>query len=128
MKRRAEDSKFSSGRRVEARVLLLDESGREVDAAGNLVQWRADAQQIKTLAANVAVAHAQKKRENPYLSHRTQQPAVGAGEASVADGAAAVEFEDPRLAHLTASRGSKAKKSFQFVEAGAWCTRVAGPK
>jgi hypothetical protein len=88
--------------------LLLDEQGREIDEHGNLVKWQDDSKQIKTLVANVAVVHAQKKKENPYLLHK--QPQVGSETPAV--------YEDPRLAHLAASRDSKAKKAFQFVEAG----------
>ena len=98
---------------VAYRPLLLDDQGREIDEQGNLVKWQADTLQIKTLAANVAVANAMKKKENPYLAHRqAPNPAVLSGDSP------APLFEDPRLAHLVGTRESKAKKAFQFIEAG----------
>ena len=92
------------------RPLLLDEQGREIDELGNLVKPQ-DKAQIKTIAANVAVAHAQRKRENPYLAHR-QAPVA------VSDHSTRAVLVDPRLEHLSASRDSRAKKAFQFVEPG----------
>ena len=93
------------------RPLLLDEQGREIDESGNLVEPQ-DRAQIKTLAANVAVAHAQRKRENPYLAHR-QPPSAPTTTPSD-------PLVDPRLQHLAASRDSRAKKAFQFVEPGSF--------
>jgi hypothetical protein len=43
-------------------------------------------QRVKTLAANVAIEAAQKKKENPYLAHKTVVP----GTASVVPGLASV--------------------------------------
>ena len=95
------------------RPLLLDAQGREIDENGNLVKPQ-DRAQIKTLAANVAVAHAQKKRENPYLAHRQAPMAPMA----TTDPTTRTVLVDPRLEHLSASRDSRAKKAFQFVEPG----------
>ena len=77
--------------------------------------------QVKTLAANVAVGQARRKKENPYLSHRgaAHQPkgeegndgAAGAGGAT-----ASVLTQDERL--KTSSREGRAKRTFNFVEAG----------
>jgi hypothetical protein len=79
------------------------------------VNWQESTQQIKTLAANVAVANAQKKKENPYLSHRQPQAAV------VVTGLGPVQdFVDERLGHLAATRDSRARKAFQFIEAGTY--------
>lgn len=85
------------------RALVLDSQGREVDERGNVI--KPDVQQIKTLAANVAVASAAKKKENPYLSHR-HADALTAGEAVV----------DERLP--SHSREAKARKALHFVEPG----------
>lgn len=54
--------------------------GREIDE-----QLKMD-QRVKTLAANVAIEAAQKKKENPYLAHKTVVP----GTASVVPGLASV--------------------------------------
>ena len=105
----AKSSGYLDRKKTLIRPLLLDEQGREVDENGNLVKPQ-DRAQIKTLAANVAVAHAQRKRENPYLAHR--QLAVRPSEAD------SPPLVDPRLEHLSASRESRAKKAFQFVEPG----------
>ena len=50
------------------RPLLLDSQGREIDEFGQLVKYEA---QQKTLALNNAVIQAKRKKENPYLAHRT---------------------------------------------------------
>ena len=57
--------------------------GREIDEQGNVVKMD---QRVKTLAANVAIEAAQKKKENPYLAHKTVVP----GTASVVPGLASV--------------------------------------
>jgi hypothetical protein len=81
---------------------------------------------IKTLAANVAVGQAQKKKENPYLSHRSgggsaPKPPEGVTE-TTGPLAAAIAAAAPLVAHddriRTSSRDLKAKKSFNFIEAG----------
>jgi hypothetical protein len=69
-----------------------------VDERGNLVKQD---YQIKTLAANVASVQAKKKKENPYLAHRT--PAVRAkgpedGTASVLPPEMSEEKETPQPA------------------------------
>lgn len=54
--------------------LLLDEQGREVDAAGNLVAEKPTVAPVATLKANQGGARggsAAKKIQNRYLSHRT---------------------------------------------------------
>ncbi len=42
-------------------------TGRQVDEKGGLVKQSGF---VKTLAANVAVGQAKKKKDNPYLAHR----------------------------------------------------------
>ncbi|CAM9669403.1 unnamed protein product, partial [Ectocarpus fasciculatus] len=86
------------------RPLLLDNQGRQIDEKGNLVTQQ---YQIKTLAANVAGLQAQKKKENPYLSHRTPHHQ---------DPAAATEVVDERL-HAR-NRNLRGKRSLKFVEPG----------
>lgn len=54
--------------------LLLDEQGREIDAAGNVVAEKPTVAPVATLKANQAGARGGdvvKKNKNPYLSHRT---------------------------------------------------------
>ena len=53
--------------------LLLDSQGRQIDQEGKLVKMEGP---VKTLAANVAVGQAKKKKENPYLAHRSHGPAA----------------------------------------------------
>jgi hypothetical protein len=81
---------------------------------------------VKTLAANVAVGQAKKKKENPYLSHHRGGSAVkSAGEGSVDPPAAAaatpvsttpLHVHDERI--KTSSRDLRAKRAFNFIEAG----------
>jgi hypothetical protein len=78
---------------------------------------------VKTLAANVAVGQAQKKKENPYLSHQrggTAKPTVeGSADAAAATTPVStipLQVHDERI--KTSSRDLKAKRSFNFIEAG----------
>lgn len=100
--------------------------GRQIDEKGNLVTQQ---YQIKTLAANVAGLQAQKKKENPYLSHRTPHhqdvkgpvdPAAvavaGTATPMIAEPAAATEVVDERL-HAR-NRNLRGKRSLKFVEPG----------
>ena len=57
--------------------------GREIDEQGNVVKMD---QRVKTIAANAAIEAAQKKKENPYLAHKSVVP----GNASVIPGLASV--------------------------------------
>ena len=103
---------------------------------------KSGAAQVKTLAANVAVERANKKKENPYLAHRvipTAATAVqnsglvsAAGAAGTASlglsgmvptaavtniaSAGAVEVVDERLPQLR--RDLRARKALHFIEAG----------
>jgi hypothetical protein len=93
-------------------------TGREIDDKGNLVR---KTDQVKTLAANVAVGQARKKKENPYLAHRhhahvapKDEAAVGVGTEGTAT--AVVAAVDDRL--KTSSRDVRAKRTFNFVEEG----------
>lgn len=75
---------------------------------------------VKTLAANVAVGQAQKKKENPYLSHRTGP--VKLVETTVDGVAPPVAPTTPLIIHddriKTSSRDLRAKRAFNFIEAG----------
>ncbi|KAI9921985.1 hypothetical protein PsorP6_002242 [Peronosclerospora sorghi] len=52
--------------------LLLDDQGREIDAAGNVVAEKPVVASVATLKANQGKTRdATKKEQNPYLSHRT---------------------------------------------------------
>lgn len=75
---------------------------------------------MKTLAANVAVGQAQKKKENPYLSHRSGP--VKPVEAAVDGVAPPVVPTTPTVVYderiKASSRDLRAKRAFNFVEAG----------
>lgn len=96
-------------KKAQYRPLLLDSLGREIDEKGNLVK---KTEQIKTLAANVAIGQAQKKKENPYLSHRAHVPKESEQVQTTPD----LPIHDERI--KIASRDLKAKRAFNFVEAG----------
>lgn len=77
---------------------------------------------VKTLAANVAVEKANKKKENPYLAHRTVPSGdllhpVGALPASTAElSGSSADVLDERLPQLR--RDLRARKGLHFIEAG----------
>ena len=62
------DDKNAADRKPVNHALRLDAQGREIDEYGQLVKAPT---LIKSIAANVAVEMIQKKKENPYLAHRT---------------------------------------------------------
>ncbi|KAK1948446.1 U4/U6 small nuclear ribonucleoprotein Prp3 [Phytophthora citrophthora] len=88
--------------------LLLDEQGREIDAAGNVVAEKPTVAPVATLKANQGVrgGDAAKKNQNPYLSHRT------------VDEEDKVEAVDPRL--KVTKRETRARKTFNFVAQGSY--------
>ena len=86
---------------VQKRILRLDSQGREIDEKGNVIKVTGP---VKTLAANVAENYANKKKENPYLS------SVKLDEEEELDSV------DSRI--KLANRDIKAKKAFNFIEAG----------
>ncbi len=88
-------------------TLRLNEKGQEIDEHGKVVEH--DLSKIKTVAANTSYEQANKKmkKENPYLSHLTSKQE---------DTNSAVY--DDRL--LLRDRFSRARKAFQFVEAGTY--------
>jgi len=100
-------------------------SGREIDEYGNVV--KSGAALVKTLAANVAVEKANKKKENPYLAHRAI-PSTGDAVHAVGGQPAAASAADPtaradptnvldeRLPQLR--RDLRARKGLHFIEAG----------
>ncbi|KAI9995951.1 hypothetical protein PInf_013129 [Phytophthora infestans] len=86
--------------------LLLDEQGREIDAAGNVVVKKPS---VATLRANQGSARggdAVKKNQNPYLSHRTVEENDK------------LEAVDPRL--KVTKRETRARKTFNFVAQGTY--------
>lgn len=87
---------------------------------------KTSADKVKTLAANVAVERANKKKENPYLAHRTlgsaplSVPAVITNDKAAVMSSAAVLPEaavDDRL--QVAKRDLRGRKALHFIEAGA---------
>ncbi|KAG1703297.1 hypothetical protein DVH05_008206 [Phytophthora capsici] len=88
--------------------LLLDEQGREIDAAGNIVAEKPTVAPVATLKANQGArgGDAAKKNQNPYLSHRT------------VDEEDKAEAVDPRL--KVTKRETRARKTFNFVTKGSY--------
>lgn len=100
-------SNDSLTRKAVYHTLRLNEKGQEIDEHGKVVEH--DLSKIKTVAANTSYEQANKKmkKENPYLSHLTSKQE---------DTNSAVY--DDRL--LLRDRFSRARKAFQFVEAGTY--------
>lgn len=124
----AEAEPATSDRKPAYRALRLDSQGREIDEYGNVVKMGV----VKTLAANMAVEKAIKKKENPYLAHRSTSVAsssVAVTPSGIATPGAPLSSEqagtptgdssliiDERLPQLR--RDLRAKKALHFVEAG----------
>lgn len=92
-------------------------SGREIDEYGNVV--KSGAAQVKTLAANVAVERAIKKKENPYLAHRSAPPpftTVDGQPVSVVSAPGGTLAEP--VVNVQLKRELRAKKALHFIEAG----------
>ena len=63
-------SYLKNSKKAAVHALRLDDQGRELDEFNNVVKQVVP--QIKTLTANVqAEKAAKRKKENPYLAHRT---------------------------------------------------------
>lgn len=86
----------------------MDFEGRAIDEHGNLIK---EESQVKVLAANVAAASANKKKENPYLAHRSS----ALNSQSAADAQSEPVFDD-RL--KLPKRELKGKKGLHFIDAG----------
>uniref|UniRef100_K3W6M6 Uncharacterized protein n=1 Tax=Globisporangium ultimum (strain ATCC 200006 / CBS 805.95 / DAOM BR144) TaxID=431595 RepID=K3W6M6_GLOUD len=94
--------------------LLLDEQGRQIDAAGNVIADPLPApvatlkanQSSGTTAARSSSTQQKQQNANPYLSHRT------------VDKEDAVDAVDPRL--TIKKRETRGAKSFQFVTHGTY--------
>ncbi|KAG2779057.1 hypothetical protein JG687_00006870 [Phytophthora cactorum] len=86
--------------------LLLDEQGREIDAAGKVVVKKPSATTLKENQGGARGGDAAKKNQNPYLSHRT------------VDENDKVEAVDPRL--KITKRETRARKTFNFVAQGTY--------
>ena len=115
------------------RPLLLDSQGREIDEHGQLVKYET---QQKTLALNNAVIQAKRKKENPYLAHRTvpsstiptstvlgftpsSELALQATPQEVVDSSVTtplLEVFDERV--VVSNRDRRGKKSLHFTETG----------
>ena len=115
------------------RPLLLDSQGREIDEFGQLVKYET---QQKTLALNNAVIQAKRKKENPYLAHRTAPSstipsstvpgftpissdlALQAVPQEVVDSSVITPLEvfDERV--VVSNRDRRGKKSLHFTETG----------
>lgn len=87
----------------------MDFEGRAIDEHGNLIK---EESQVKVLAANVAAASANKKKENPYLAHRSS----ALNSQSAADVSQIEQVFDDRL--KIPKRELKGKKGLHFIDAG----------
>ncbi|RLN52781.1 hypothetical protein BBJ29_000749 [Phytophthora kernoviae] len=107
--RTAQSSGVGSGTFMPA-PLLLDEQGREIDAAGNVVAEKPTVAPVATLKANQGgakrSAEGNRSNQNPYLSHRT------------VDEEDKLEVVDPRL--KVTKRETRARKTFNFVAQGTY--------
>lgn len=109
-------------------ALMLDAQGRQIDAAGNLVEARGAAA-LRTVKANRNVAAAP-TRVNPYLRHRVVAPPPVAV-AAAAQGAEGAEGAAPAAPVVVAApsnvderirvkpRRAARKATFKFIEKGA---------
>ena len=113
------------------RPLLLDSQGREIDEFGQLVKYET---QQKTLALNNAVIQAKRKKENPYLAHRTAPSSTiptstvpgitpsselalqTAPQEMVDSNVTPLEVFDERV--VVSNRDRRGKKSLHFTETG----------
>ncbi|TDH64975.1 hypothetical protein CCR75_008055 [Bremia lactucae] len=89
--------------------LLLDERGREIDAAGNVVAAKSMVAPVTTLKANQSGFRSGanlSKKKNPYLFHR------------IVDVKDKVEAVDPRL--KVTKRETRARNTFNFVAQGTY--------
>lgn len=136
-----------SDRKAEYRPLRVDEQGREIDEFGNVV--KREIAPVKTLAANLAASGAAKKKENPYLAHRSTSSSSSAPVPAVASNApvavassssSAMQVDNNNAGPETAAaageailderlptkkREMKGKKALQFVEAGKYIKEAA---
>jgi U4/U6 small nuclear ribonucleoprotein PRP3 len=97
------------------RALLLDEQGREIDESGNLVLQ--EKINIKTFIANSTIEKENKKKLNPYLAHRQHVVPEVPTDGTIDELEKEVNLGlDDRISMK--NRDSRAKKAFQFVEAG----------
>lgn len=104
-------------------LYLLWILGREIDEYGNVV--KNNTLQLKTIAANVAVERANKKKENPYLAHRSTTSNSSTIISQVLDGVQVSEGNDPQSAlsvvderlHIP-KRDMRGRKGLHFIEAG----------
>jgi hypothetical protein len=101
-------------------ILCAILAGREIDEAGNVV--KVDLQKTKSSMINVALEKESKKKENPYLAHKSQQsgpPGLPGTEL-----ASTVEVLDDRLPKGR-GRELRAKKALHFVEEGKYIEQAA---
>lgn len=89
---------------------MLDSQGRAIDEHGNLIKEEG---QVKVLAANVAAASASKKKENPYLAHRSSSSTAAV---PTEDSSALEPVVDDRL--KIAKRDLRGKKGLHFIDPG----------
>ena len=86
--------------------------GREIDEAGNIV--KVDLQKTKSSMINVALEKESKKKENPYLAHKSQSGPPGLPGQELDSGVAVLDDRLPK----NRGRESRAKKALHFVEEG----------
>ena len=107
------------------RTLRLDAMGREIDEHGNVIKSSGP---VRTLAIHVAEGHAMKKKENPYLSHKSSN-STGKSDENPSAESEFVEYDndqggasyDDRL--KVRNRDAKRKKAFNFVESGTYIAK-----
>jgi len=102
-------------------IILTIVLGREIDEYGNVVKQ--EIAPVKTLAANVAASNANKKKENPYLAHRTPTTATVSADSNSKVEELVEPIVDDRLPMKC--REQKSKKALQFVEAGKYIQEAA---
>lgn len=100
-------------KKAKYKALLLDAQGREIDESGKLVKQEGP---IKTLVANVAVGHAQKKKENPYLAHRAPIVVAPVVVSSSTNTPALTEANLNSVAEIDPSAAAKTAESEEMID------------
>lgn len=106
------------------RTLRLDAMGREVDEHGNVVKSSGP---VRTLAIHVAEGHALKKKENPYLTHKSSTLTGNSNENPSIESEFVEDSNDQEASYddrlRVRNREAKRKKAFNFVESGTYIAK-----